>query len=585
MPPEDGKDEVQKEKYSGLRLTGRTISARRWDELMTGKRYTSFSSLPNADTQKAVVAIGVLYEKAAPKTGSTGSRFGQWSFTDLALPQPRLLKLLLFGEAFEAWDADKEKTVHYGAVFGILNPVAMTGSQSDTLVSAKVTHSTQLVLLGQCPSLGFCSMRKKDGLPCTMPCNKDQTGGALVCFYHTMHQEAQKVKKWASLKAGAGKAETPGLVVRQPSQVPVRAPVVNTGSPKVDPALQRLLKGPSPRKQPQRSQEKMRPKTAPPAAPPAAQAPQTSQGSWRPQGSQQTQGSQGSQGLRTVPAPQGEVSAAERKILAMFPDGLPAPDPNQPMESRLRLAGLASKAKGDDDLAAMPTPQQVPRFRTASKRVASPNRGLAKEVRTEAPKQKGSKANFHKLESEFGRKCATLLAQSTDPRKDLVRQQSSRFQSVVEEQRAAKRMRRLTELEALDAAQEQMEELKVIQVRAFRCRSCFKTYDSERQRISCQEQGHEVATVEAKKSRWECKACHFSEEVLDRQLPPFCQRCRGDTWKQVSLRKTRRMAPMERDMFLARGEELPFINSVHIPELQGTRYQAPREAQDDYAGL
>ena len=33
---------------------------------------------------------------------------------------------------------------------------------------------------GQFPSLGFCSCHKKDGLPCSMPCDTEKTGGRLV---------------------------------------------------------------------------------------------------------------------------------------------------------------------------------------------------------------------------------------------------------------------------------------------------------------------------------------------------------------------------------------------------------------------
>ena len=68
-------------------------------------------------------------------------------------------------------------------------------------------------------------------------------------------------------------------------------------------------------------------------------------------------------------------------------------------------------------------------------------------------------------QGDFGRKAASLLSASVDPRKDLVRQQKSRFESVLELERSAKRMRRLHELEQMDAAQEQMEELKKMKAR------------------------------------------------------------------------------------------------------------------------
>ena len=36
---------TETEKYSGLRLADRKIAAKRWDELMAGKKFTAFSLL------------------------------------------------------------------------------------------------------------------------------------------------------------------------------------------------------------------------------------------------------------------------------------------------------------------------------------------------------------------------------------------------------------------------------------------------------------------------------------------------------------------------------------------------------------
>ena len=100
-----------------------------------------------------------------------------------------------------------------------------------------------------------------------------------------------------------------------------------------------------------------------------------------------------------------------------------------------------------------------------------------------------SQVSLRQLESDFGRKVARQLAFKADPRLDVVRQQSSRFQSAMEEERAAKRMRRLHELEAMDAAQEVMEEIKSMKVRAWRCANCFSTFESFDQLRSCQDEG------------------------------------------------------------------------------------------------
>ncbi|CAK9040843.1 unnamed protein product [Durusdinium trenchii] len=483
----------------------------------------------------------------------------------------------------------------------MLNPAPMAPTErcragaGGSWVAAKVTHSTQLVLLGQFPSLGYCSSRKKDGQPCSMPCDKEKTGGKLVCFYHTMHQEAQKVRILAGLnKSPSGATDssvTSGLVI--PNQRGATMSHRATIGDRADPAMVRLL-GALPRPPTREGKTtgtfKANSAGAPSATKPTARpagspvlAPPTIRGGREddtpavlPEGAQQAQQ---------------VLSAAEKKILAMFPEGLPMVDPNRPMESRLHLEALKASHVGARPPATVHhTPTPLAKAESTSRGAAprQKRRGTTSDTGDGLPKTKTtSGASFQKLESALGRKAATFLSAGSDPRKDLVRQQSSRFQSAVEEERAAKRMRRLCELEQLDFAQEQMEELKSMKVKAFRCKSCYITFDQgSRQRLWCQEQGHELISVEATKTRWECRSCRASEEVLGRQLPKGCARCGADTWKQVSLRKLRRRAPMERELLLPRGEELPFLNSIHIPELQGARAWKPsKEAADDYEGL
>eukprot|EP00427_Karlodinium_veneficum_P004462 CAMPEP_0169160068 /NCGR_PEP_ID=MMETSP1015-20121227/56230_1 /TAXON_ID=342587 /ORGANISM="Karlodinium micrum, Strain CCMP2283" /LENGTH=138 /DNA_ID=CAMNT_0009231665 /DNA_START=276 /DNA_END=688 /DNA_ORIENTATION=- len=131
--------------------------------------------------------------------------------------------------------------------------------------------------------------------------------------------------------------------------------------------------------------------------------------------------------------------------------------------------------------------------------------------------------NRKRLEAEYGPRIAAQL-DVADPRKDLVRQQGSRFKDVVEQERNAQLLRRLSELESQDAIAEKMEAIKSI------------TY-------------------------WQCGNCSLSVYVLDRELPKDCGRCNAFQWKQIPLRKTAKVA-MDRDLLLARGEELPFLNSI-----------------------
>merc|ERR1712023_151397 len=129
---------------------------------------------------------------------------------------------------------------------------------------------------------------------------------------------------------------------------------------------------------------------------------------------------------------------------------------------------------------------------------------------------------------------------------------------------------------------EKMEAIMEISVQAWRCNVCCTTTESHRAKALCEEEGHAVTAVTAKKTRWECKNCSFDAHVLDRELPRQCGRCSGDAWKQAPLRRVAKVL-MEKDMLLARGEEMPFLNSIpKMPHMQFSRF---KEATYEYGGL
>merc|ERR1711920_857082 len=63
-------------------------------------------------------------------------------------------------------------------------------------------------------------------------------------------------------------------------------------------------------------------------------------------------------------------------------------------------------------------------------------------------------------------------------------------------------------------------------------------------------------------TRWECSGCKAFVFVLDRRLPDKCHRCGRVCWRQTPFKGTAKLAPMERDMLLARGEEQKFLNGA-----------------------
>eukprot|EP00933_Yihiella_yeosuensis_P019519 TRINITY_DN15804_c0_g1_i2.p1 TRINITY_DN15804_c0_g1~~TRINITY_DN15804_c0_g1_i2.p1 ORF type:complete len:696 (+),score=146.49 TRINITY_DN15804_c0_g1_i2:107-2194(+) len=678
--------EVGTERFSGLRITNRKVPARRWDELMRGKKFVTFNSLStslNGSASDNVVAIGLVYEKSLPKTSSNGNRFSHWCLTDLSFPQPRLMTLLLYGDAFEAWAADLSQKVPMGSMFAILNPGLLgerSGSQDEKKangerVAIKVTHATQLVHLGTCPSLGLCGCKKKDGMPCSMPVDKERDP-SLVCFYHTMSSEAEKIRRFGNAKRSsgdltskasarpapgndgifvlpsrqAGPKSLEGLIASkiiagtnsaaQGSDMRIRsAPSAagggdesamrrllegggskqasKTGRP---PPTPQTLKGKSSRLQEAESKSSSSSSTAASSSGnsfPAQKSPPDGEG--YPKASP----SSGIRDRQVAPPPDTDEAASSflaRQIMSKFKGGIPAPNPNKPMQSMLEqqrakpalpssrrseslgeLAAAVSEPKATRGSHSAPSrfggasaadgPLKPAGVSTTSGIVAAGDDVTAASVgesgkakATVVKLKKGvTKDMVRKWEAEFGKKIALQLAQDADPRKDMVRMKESRFQGVIDQERHAKRMRRLAELEAEDAALEKMAELTSIMVSGYRCKNCIVTYDNDHRRRECEEKGHEVTRVEVQRTRWECSHCSASHDVLDRQLPGHCFRCKGLTFKQVSLRKIKRTAPMEKDFFLPRGEELPFLNSIFIPGQPATKRF--KEAREDYEGL
>mmetsp|Transcript_65771 Transcript_65771/g.203873 ORF Transcript_65771/g.203873 Transcript_65771/m.203873 type:complete len:154 (+) Transcript_65771:1222-1683(+) len=119
---------------------------------------------------------------------------------------------------------------------------------------------------------------------------------------------------------------------------------------------------------------------------------------------------------------------------------------------------------------------------------------------------------------------------------------------------------------------------------ASRCRTCGTTTESHRARALCEKDGHVLDSVKAERTRWECCGCKWDVSVLNGETPHQCFRCHAQGWKQVSLRRVKTAAPMERDLLLPRGEELPFLNS--LPQQPGQpAFKRFKEAKEDYAGL
>jgi len=519
------------------------------------------------------------------------------------------------------WGSEQENPIPHGAVVALLNPALLPGGprsgaagDADGRASARVSYDTQVVILGVCPSLGYCSATKKDGMKCSMPCDRDR--GLHVCYFHNLQKHARQVNQWkngsalpgsASVQGGglqggaAQRAPCAGVAVIEKKQLPKSAPSqgaqpqrtgtaqtaggVHRSRPttvdKSDVAVARLLAAPLGRRQ-----ESMASKSAA-ASRSAASASRigtsmvatSSLGSSAPtagdsgkklsassvgtlvpavdQGGSSVDNNKGSTSSHDIPASvRRRLESAEEidmatvaKLRSKFPKGLSAPD----AQDRY-----------------IPIPLGQPLYEGTVVVAHKRNPGLALTT----------KKRVKKIDPLLG---GTALVQ-VDPRKDSVRLQRSRHASLVDQERAAKRHRMLAEFEAQDAASEQMAAVMSVNVSAWKCQECKITFDSSRRHSDCISRNHSLTVCKAVKTKWECIECKVSVNVFDRDLPESCHACGGKGWRQLPLQGKARTAPMERDLLLPRGEELPFLNSISIPGRAAGRDHT-REDVDPYSAL
>lgn len=637
------------EKYSGLKTSSWRLRPEKWETLMRDRKYVPFdriSSLNNVgmENEKDTVLIGTLYEKGIAKTGAKGGRFIQWGITDLAFPKPFVVSVFLHNQAFEEWGMEVEGVVRHGAVVALLNPTFLpqtnppAGSKGDgsSRAAVRIMYSTQLVILGDCPSLGYCSWSKKDGMKCSMPCNLDR--GPNVCFFHSLQKATTCNKKFAPMGlasgGGGGKPATPvldsrladlsGVTVIQGPRAktgqqasaeparPVRLPMESgiggahgrkSAKDKGDLALESLLKtrpaaqGRSVLKQRVEGQPAAkaatpeRPTTQVPSSgalggalpvrtPASSSGPEAAKAPAAVSPKFEKPPEYGAVPVLLKPAGLGptteeskEQADLRRRLLAKFPKGLPEPG-GRPTSQPSHVAAVMKLAAAQKDVAVLrkPPPKFCPQERKIVKRTT-----VASKAAAAVAKKSGLDL------------AATPGVPKADPRKDLVRSQTSRFSGLVDQERAAKRQRILNEMEAQDAIKEKMEALMSLEVNAWRCDECMLTSESTRKREDCQARGHTTKPCTVTKTRWECIGCKHYEFVYDRVLPDRCTACGGAGWRQTPLQGVARTALMERDHLLARGEEMKFLNSIPANMLRGGGGGGPsrekNEADDPYQAM
>eukprot|EP00419_Tripos_fusus_P004644 CAMPEP_0172674760 /NCGR_PEP_ID=MMETSP1074-20121228/12905_1 /TAXON_ID=2916 /ORGANISM="Ceratium fusus, Strain PA161109" /LENGTH=739 /DNA_ID=CAMNT_0013492191 /DNA_START=140 /DNA_END=2359 /DNA_ORIENTATION=+ len=175
-----------REWFSGLRITKRTIPEKQWVEEIRGKnrRVLPLPRLTEELNRRQFhdrVVIAVLYDKANQEKLANGENYACWKLTNLASPEPMTLALHLRWQAYAHWRGKQAgATATRGSIFAIMNPAVVyeaRGLHESKEATARVEKAAQLFKLGECPTLGKCK-----SLNCQLPCNAD--AGDRFCFMH-----------------------------------------------------------------------------------------------------------------------------------------------------------------------------------------------------------------------------------------------------------------------------------------------------------------------------------------------------------------------------------------------------------------
>ncbi|XVF67928.1 hypothetical protein PTKIN_Ptkin10aG0161800 [Pterospermum kingtungense] len=187
-------NDVQVEKFSGLRVRKQMVSAAELSEQLSDIRFVRLSTIKNllmGDTLRGCWAtIGVLTEKGNPKTSSIGQSYGIWKIGCL---DENTVSLFLFGDAYQ--QNCKEQA---GTVFALFS-CAVRKDPKGSGFSLSVNAPNQILKIGSSADYGVCKGKRKDGMACTVIINKRQ--GA-YCQYHKSKASERYSSKRSELMGG-----------------------------------------------------------------------------------------------------------------------------------------------------------------------------------------------------------------------------------------------------------------------------------------------------------------------------------------------------------------------------------------------
>ncbi|XP_059434036.1 uncharacterized protein LOC132167153 [Corylus avellana] len=187
-------NDAEVEKFSGLRIRKQLVSQAELRERFSDIRFVRLTTIKNllvGDTLSGCWAtVGVLTEKGAPKTSSTGKNYCIWKIGCL---NENTVSLFLFGDAYQ-----KNCKEQAGTVFALFN-CAVRKDAMGTGFSVSVYSPSQILKIGTSADYGVCKGKRKDGMLCTLVINKRS---GIYCKYHKSKASEKYFTTRTELKGG-----------------------------------------------------------------------------------------------------------------------------------------------------------------------------------------------------------------------------------------------------------------------------------------------------------------------------------------------------------------------------------------------
>ncbi|XP_018679980.2 uncharacterized protein LOC103980630 isoform X2 [Musa acuminata AAA Group] len=205
-------DEVEVEKFSGLRIRSSLVSSVELANRFSDVRFVRMPTIRNllaGDTLSGCWAtVGVLTENGAPKLSSTGKSYCIWKMGCLNETD---VSVFLFGDAYKMNCKERVGTVFALFSAGVRKDAGGKG------FSLSVYSASQMLKMGTSADYGICKGKRKDGMACTMVINKCQ---GIYCKFHSSKASQMYTSKRSELRGGnlqtAFKREAKGIYMVDP---------------------------------------------------------------------------------------------------------------------------------------------------------------------------------------------------------------------------------------------------------------------------------------------------------------------------------------------------------------------------------